>query len=364
MVARLGGDEFAMLLPGAVARSELESLVARLRAALAEPCLVDGQALQLRASIGVACAPQDGLAIDELLNNADIAMYAAKYAGGDRAAYFDSDLADRGRRRAAIEQALRGALARGDLTLAYQPQVLTDDWQVCGFEALLRWTDPELGPLPPAEFVPVAEAAGLMPDIGNWVLAQACRSAATWPDALRVSVNVSATQLAAGDLVAQVRSALAAAQLPAQRLELEITESTLIADADAAIDTLRALRAMGCRTALDDFGTGYSALGYLRRFPFDVLKIDRSFVRDLVRDAEARVLVDTILAMARALRMTTVAEGVETEAEARLLRERGCGVVQGFLLSRPLPAADLAPWRVAWRQTARRLLSVEEFADG
>ena len=345
-VARLGGDEFAVLVQGGLEPQALQSLLERLLNALAEPCRVDGQLFALNASVGVALAPADGRDADTLLNHADIAMYAAKHSGGHRYCFFNPALAEPGRRRVAMTQALRGVLARGELRLVYQPQVNALDRRVSGFEALLRWHSPEYGEVSPADFIPLAEAAGLMPAIGDWVLTEACTQAAGWPGSPRLSINVSATQLERPDFVG--RAEAQARRLAPGQLELEITESTLIADPDAAVAVLRALRARGLRTALDDFGTGYSALGYLRRFPFDTLKIDRSFVQDLTRDAESAVLVDAILAMARALGMAAVAEGVEQPAEADLLSAKGCETLQGFLFSRPLPAADVAAFLAGW----------------
>jgi diguanylate cyclase (GGDEF)-like protein/PAS domain S-box-containing protein len=346
-VARLGGDEFAMVLRGLNGEDEVRALLDRVLLALDEPADVLGQTEHLRASIGVAIAPEDGSDVDTLLNHADLALYAAKQAGGNRYCFFHSELADTSRRRLALADALRGALERNEFLLEYQPQIAAGDQHVSGFEALLRWHHEELGNVSPAEFVPIAEAAGLMHDIGNWVLQTACERAGEWPDNVTISINVSATQLTADGFVERVQAA--ARHLPARRVELEVTESALIDDADAAVAALRKLRGLGFRTALDDFGTGYSALGYLRRFPFDTLKIDRSFVRDLSRDGEAQVIVETILAMARALRMRTIAEGVEHPIEAAMLRERGCSAFQGFLMSRPLPAAEVTAFLRSWR---------------
>ncbi len=346
-VARLGGDEFAMVLRGSANEEEVSALLDRVLQALDEPCDVLGQTEFLRASIGVALAPADGSDVDTLLNHADLALYSAKQAGGNRYCFFHSSLADTSRRRLALAQALHGALDRGEFRLEYQPQIAAVDQSVCGFEALLRWNNAEHGDVSPTEFVPIAEAAGLMHDIGDWVLQTACDEAANWPGRVTVSINVSATQLTADGFVARVASA--AHLLRPGRVELEVTESALIDDADAAVGALRELRSLGFRTALDDFGTGYSALGYLRRFPFDTLKIDRSFVRDLSRDGEAQVLVETILAMARALRMRTIAEGVEHEIEAAMLSERGCSAFQGFLVSRPLPADEVVGFLSSWR---------------
>ncbi|NDY92745.1 putative bifunctional diguanylate cyclase/phosphodiesterase [Ideonella livida] len=346
-VARLGGDEFVMLVLDIQRPETLKPLLDRILLALEVPVeLAPGCQEPLRCSMGVALAPADGQDVDTLLSHADLALYAAKRAGGQRYSFFSAQMTDGSRRRAQLVQALRGAASRGELHLAYQAQIESEDLRVSGFEALLRWHHPELGDISPVEFIPLAEGAGLMGELGAWVLQAACRDAAQWPAGLSVSVNVSALQLAEPDFLAQVQAA--AALLPPGQLELEVTESALIDDADTAVAVLQQLRAQGHRTALDDFGTGYSALGYLRRFRFDTLKIDRSFVRDLSRDAGAQVLVDTILAMAQALGMRTVAEGVETEAEARRLIHRGCTSLQGFLISRPVPAQALPDFLQAW----------------
>ena len=346
-VARLGGDEFAILVRGAVGPDELVPLLDRLLHCLAEPCRVGSDVFVLRASLGVALAPADGCDADTLMSHVDIAMYAAKHTGGHRYCFFNPALAESGRRKVAMTQALRLALERDEFRLVYQPQVHAQDWHVSGFEALIRWHSPDYGDVSPVDFIPLAEAAGLMPSIGDWVLTQACQAAAGWPGTPRISINVSATQLGRPDFVA--RAEAEAARLAPGQVELEITESTLIDDPGAAVAILRALRDRGLRTALDDFGTGYSALGYLRRFPFDTLKIDRSFVKDLTRDGEAQVLVDAILAMARALGMSAVAEGVESPAEAMLLRAKGCETLQGFLFSRPLAEDAVVDFLTNWR---------------
>ena len=353
-VARLGGDEFAMILHGARGREDVGPILERVFAAFAAPARVLEHSVALRASVGVALAPRDGTDVDTLLQHADAAMYAAKQQGGHRACYFDAALAEVGRRRSVLARDLAGAVARGELALVYQPQVRTTDFAVAGFEALLRWRHPVHGDVSPAEFVSIAESSGAMPAIGQWVLAEACRQARGWPLPVRVSVNVSPTQLAAPEFVDRVIEATLG--LPPDRVELEITESVLVDDTAAAVATLNALRGRGYRIALDDFGTGYSALGYLRRFPFDTLKIDRSFVSDLTHDNEAQVIVDTILAMARALGMAAVAEGVESPREVTMLRERGCAMLQGYLVSRPLPADAVAPFLRAWRPSSQRLL--------
>ncbi|WP_198320998.1 putative bifunctional diguanylate cyclase/phosphodiesterase [Azohydromonas aeria] len=344
-VARLGGDEFALLMRDADVAA-LEALLQRLFAALAQPGDLGGKVVALRACAGVALAPRDGLDVDTLLGHADIALYAAKRAGGSRWCLFEPHMHEHRRRHAQLAQDLRGAAERGELCLEYQPQVQAGDAGVRGVEALLRWRHPQHGAVSPAEFIPIAEAAGLMPQLGEWVLREACRHARAWPASLQVSVNVSATQLGDPRFLARVEAA--ALGLPAGRIELEVTESALIDDPDAAVRTLNALRAQGFRIALDDFGTGYSALSYLRRFRFDTLKIDRSFVRDLAVNGESRVIVDTILAMARELGLSAVAEGVETADQVRMLRERGCAALQGFLISRPLPPQQLPSFLAAW----------------
>jgi diguanylate cyclase (GGDEF)-like protein len=346
-VARLGGDEFAMVLRGAIQPQEVRTLLDRLLGALNDSGAQTERSESLRASMGVAFAPADGQDVDTLLNHADLALYAAKNAGGNRYCFFDASLADGNRRRATLAQSLRGAIQRDEFRLEYQPLVTTSDQRICGFEALLRWRHAEHGEVCPAEFIPIAEAAGLMHAIGDWVLRKACEEALQWQQDITVSINISPAQLTAPDFVARVQAA--AGGIASGRIELEITESVLIDDADTAVASLRKLRALGFRTALDDFGTGYSALGYLRRFPFDTLKIDSSFVRDLSSDREAQVLVETIVAMARALGMATVAEGVEEVRQASMLAEHGCSCLQGYLLSRPLPAHAVAAFIAHWQ---------------
>jgi predicted signal transduction protein with EAL and GGDEF domain len=266
-------------------------------------------------SLGLAVAPDHGRTLDELMAHADLALYAAKEAGRGRHELYVPRLGDRRRRRVAIEQGLRDALARGALSLHWQPCIAIEGWQVIGAEALLRWEHPTLGPVPPVEAVRVAEECGLIVEIGAWVMRQACREAAQLPATLAASVNVSAAQLRRDDFAALVRQALGAAALPPPRLEIEVTESLLIDAESAALSHLHALRSIGVRVALDDFGTGYSSLAYLRRFPFDTLKIDRAFVRELMSRHDARAIVKTILALAQTLGMHTLAEGVEEPAQ-------------------------------------------------
>ncbi len=356
MVARLGGDEFALLLRQINGEADAHTVLARFLDSLTEPCEVAHRQVPLRASFGVALAPRDGHDIDTLMRKADLALYTAKHQRGGGYCVYHPRLSEHGRRRGLLESALRLALERGEFRLVYQPQIDAGTWTLCGFEALLRWRHPELGEISPTEFVPIAESIGIMPRLGQWVLEEACREAASWPSHLSVSVNVSAVQLRDPRFLASVL--LATAPIAAPRIELEVTESALLDDITGAVATLHQLRRHGYRVALDDFGTGYSALSYLRRFPFDVLKIDRSFVRDLLADEEALVIVDTILAMSRALNMTTVAEGVESVEEAEMLRARGCKVLQGFLVSEPMHGRDVLSFATAWanRAVARRHL--------
>jgi len=261
-------------------------------------------------------------------------------------------MAARTHRRLAIEQALRDALAQRSLSLQFQPQVDLARWQVTGFEALLRWEHPQLGVVPPAEFVPVAEEAGLIPAIGAWVFHEACRHAASWPHDLKLAINVSPVQTLSSDLARSAQAALRLHGLAPERLELEITESVFLRETPATMQTLRALHEAGVRIVLDDFGTGYSSLAYVRRFPFDALKIDRSFVHELLTRRDARAIVRMVVQLANSLRMKTVAEGVEEPAQAAVLARYGCDAVQGFFVARPMAAESIAAFLHDWpRQT-------------
>ncbi len=339
--ARLGGDEFAILVEQVESADEVRSLAQRLVAALCRQCNVDGHAFALSVSIGVALLPEHGRTLDELLTHADLALYAAKEAGRGRCEFFEPRLGDRHRRRVLLAQELQSALARGELHLHWQPQQRLADRRIVAAEALLRWRHPALGNVGPAEFIPVAEDSGQIVAIGAWALAQACTGAVAMPGQLRVAVNVSPAQLMRDDFVTTVRAALAASGLPAHRLEIEITESLLMDAVPVALANLHALRELGVRIQLDDFGTGYSSLAYLRKFPFDGLKIDRAFVAELTERADAHAIVRSIVELARCLRMETIAEGVEDEAQLAILRAAGCAMVQGYLIARPMPAAQL-----------------------
>jgi diguanylate cyclase (GGDEF)-like protein len=352
-VARLGGDEFAIVQTGIKTSSEVMDLVIRIYEAVRAPCECLGHQLVTDASIGIALAPRDGTDLDQLLKNADLAMYGAKADGRRTYRFFERDMDAKVRARRALEQDLRQAIVEGEFELAYQPVVDLRSDAVSGCEALLRWRHPARGMISPAEFIPVAEDIGLIGQLGEWVLASACAEAVRWPDHIKLAVNVSPVQFRNHTLALHVASALAASGLAANRLELEITEAVLIRDDEAALAILHQLRAVGVRIALDDFGTGYSSLSYLQRFPFDKIKIDRCFVNDIAEPDGSSPIVQAVVNIATARNMTTTAEGVETEAQKKLLRALGCTEMQGFLFSKPRPA-----------QEVRGLLMGEERAEG
>ena len=348
LIARVGGDEFAVLLDDVRSDAEVHQLAQRLVQVLCAPGDVRGRSVDMSASIGVAFVPDQGSTIDEALGNADLALYAAKEAGRGRCEYFAPWLGERHRRTVAVEAELRHALERGEFSLAWQPWVQTSNWQICSAEALLRWTHPELGAVPPSEFIPVAEKAGLIGDIGAWVLARACTEAQALLPPLPISVNVSPMQMLRPELIDEVQLALSSSGLPPDRLEIEITEGIFLDDTPTALANLHALKRLGVKIALDDFGTGYSSLAYLRRFPFDTLKIDRAFVRELMSHRDARSIVRTIVDLARVLGMRTVAEGVEEPAQLAVLNHAGCHAIQGYLVARPQPAAAMRALLHRW----------------
>jgi diguanylate cyclase (GGDEF)-like protein/PAS domain S-box-containing protein len=338
-VARLGGDEFAVVKTGVSDPDEVADLASRLLETIRAPYDCLGHQVTSDASIGVAMAPQHGTDLDQILKNADMAMYAAKSAGRRTWRFFEPSMDAHVRARRQLETDLRRAIAEQALEVYYQPCLGLQSGRITGCEALLRWRHPERGMVSPAEFIPIAEETGLINAIGEWVLAKACAEAATWPDGTHVAVNVSPVQFKSGTLALKVVAALAASGLPPHRLELEITEAVLIRDDEAALQILHQLRDIGVRIALDDFGTGYSSLSYLQRFPFDKIKIDRCFVNDLA-DAGGSSIVQAVVNIAAARRMTTTAEGVETERQQELLRGLGCTEIQGYLFSPPKPAEE------------------------
>ncbi len=339
VAARLGGDEFAVIQTAVKDSSETTGLVDQIHAAIRQPFECMGHLITTDASIGIALAPGDGVDLDQLLKNADLALYGAKGDGRRTYRFFEAGMDQRARARRSLELELRQAISDGGLETYYQPVVNLEDGKVSSCEALLRWRHPERGMISPAEFIPIAEESGLINQLGLWVLNTACAEAVTWPDQVRVAVNVSPVQFRGQSLALNVAAALAASGLPASRLELEITEAVLIRDDEAALDMLHQLRRLGVRIALDDFGTGYSSLSYLQRFPFDKIKIDRSFIRDIAGPGASSSIVQAVVNIAAASDMTTTAEGVETEQQRNLLHILGCTEMQGFLFSPAIPAA-------------------------
>jgi len=351
-VARLSGDEFAIIQIG-VSHPDGPALLAdRLVKTIAQPFDLDGQQTMIGTSIGIALFPGDAETGEELVRAADTALYRAKEAGRHTFRFFEAAMDLRLQERSQLERDLRHALAsKQQLAVHYQPLLDCNTQRITGFEALVRWNHPARGPISPAEFIPLAEDCGLILPLGNWVLATACRDAAAWPEHLRVAVNLSPAQFRHADLAREVLATLHECQLPAHRLELEITEGVLIADTEHTLATLNILKAAGVHISLDDFGTGYSSLSYLQRFPFDKIKIDRSFVWEMERSSDSMAIVRAVIALGHSLRITVTAEGVETPAQLALLQSERCDQVQGFLLGRPASSSDintlLAPAEVA-----------------
>ena len=345
-LSRQGGDEFLIVLPDLGEGESVAQVAEDILKRLGEPFAIEGQELFTTLSIGVAVYPEDGEDFESLLKNADTAMYKAKEEGRNTYRFFAESMNQAAEERLLLRRWIRQGLDMGLFALHYQPQVDLASGRIVGAEALLRLDHPEQGSVPPDRFIPVAEESGLIVPLGQWVLRAACRQAAAWrragaPD-LTVAVNISAVQFRRADLVAQVEAALADAGLPPQGLELELTESVLMDNAAAALDSLGRLTSLGIRLAIDDFGTGYSSLAYLKRFRVDRLKIDRSFVRDVTSDPEDATIVEAVIQMARGLGLRTLAEGVEDAATRDFLVARGCDEVQGYLFGRPVPAAELA----------------------
>lgn len=341
MAARFGGDEFAVLQTALASPEDAAALAARIVEGLSQPYFLSGQEVIVGASVGIAIAPGDADTPDVLLRNADMALYRAKAEGRRTFRFFEAGMDARLQARRALERDLRHAFAQGGLELHFQPLMGVEQGQVTGCEALLRWRHPDHGFVSPADFVPLAEDIGLIGPIGEWVLQEACREAATWPASVNIAVNLSPAQFRQGvNLVQAVVLALARSGLAPSRLELEITESVLLADSEANVEILHRLRSLGVRVAMDDFGTGYSSLSYLRSFPFDKIKIDQSFVRELGASPHCAAIIKAVTGLGASLGITTTAEGVETEAQLQQLRADGCDEVQGFLFSRPLPAQE------------------------
>ena len=342
-IARLGGDEFAILLTENDPAADLLPAARRIRDALCQTVDLPERSIDVSASIGIAVAPGDGDSGIDLIKHADLALYRAKKGGKCDFHFFEPSLDEQARRRREIEHDLRMAVKLGQFELHFQPLYSLDEDRLKGFEALIRWHHPDRGMVSPAEFIPLAEETGLIVQIGEWVVHEACRAASTWPDQLSVAVNISPKQFLSPGLSSTILQAIGNAGLAPERLELEITESIFIADIERTLGMLHSLRDLGVRIALDDFGTGYSSLSYLRSFPFDKVKIDQSFVRDLtVAGNNAHAVIRAITTLADALGMETLAEGVESDEQFDILRAEGCRYVQGYLLSRPLPEREIA----------------------
>jgi diguanylate cyclase (GGDEF)-like protein/PAS domain S-box-containing protein len=340
MVARLGGDEFAIVQARFGEPADAGLLAKRLIAAISAPYDLDGHQLIVGASIGIAIAPNDGADPDQLVKNADLALYRCKADGGNTYRFFEAQMDARMQARRALELDLRKALVNGEFSLDYQPIVNLKTGKVTTCEALIRWHHPERGLVSPLDFIPIAEETGLIVPIGEWVLAQACRDAAEWPENFSVAVNVSPAQFKSANLVNAVMRALDASGLSAKRLELEITELVLMQDDIAVLDTLHRLKGLGVSVAMDDFGTGYSSLSYLRSFPFDKIKIDQSFIRDLSKNKDSLAILRAVVGIGRSLGIVTTAEGIETVNQFEVLKTEGCTEAQGFFFSQPASAAS------------------------
>ncbi|WP_291688967.1 EAL domain-containing protein [Bradyrhizobium sp.] len=351
-LARLNSDEFAIVQSGLTRPEDVVFLAKRLLEAIADPYLLDGHSVIIGASIGIAMAPGDGDESEKLLKSADMALSRAKNDSRGTFSFFEAEMDARAQSRRKIELDLRDAIQNDVLRPHYQPLICLSTGRITGFEALVRWPDPERGMISPAEFIPVAEETGLINGLGGLMLRRACADAALWPDDVRVAVNLSPLQFRTGNLFSIVTDALKQSGLPAKRLELEITETLLLEKSGQVLATLHALRALGVRISMDDFGTGYSSLSYLRSFPFDKIKIDQSFVRDLGSHRDAQAIVRSIISLGKGLGVTITAEGVETEAELSCLRAEGCHEGQGFLFSRARPNDEIV-----------RLLQAQSGAD-
>ena len=346
-VARQGGDEFVVVLTDFDVIGEIAEVAEKIIAALAEPVTLRDHEIHIGASIGIALFPQDGDDVTSLMRDADTAMYRAKNAGRNTFRFFDVQMDGEATERLSLEAGLRHALDHGEFRLFYQPKVNLETGKVSGAEALIRWASPERGEVAPDQFIPLAEESGLITRIGDWVLEEACRQLATWSEAgltIRVAVNVSARQFFDADFSAKVAALLERHRLSPSALEVELTESTVMSDPDRAIGQLGRLQTLGVTVSIDEFGTGYSSLSYLKRLPLDTIKIDRSFVHHLDNQTDNAAIVRAILGLGEALGMSTIAEGIETEAEERHLQNAGCAVGQGFKYARPLPASDFLDW--------------------
>jgi diguanylate cyclase (GGDEF)-like protein len=342
MVARIGGDEFAIVQAGVERPEQCSEFASRIVDVVGRPYVIEGRHIDIGTSVGIAIAPNDGINPDQLLKNADMALYLAKSDGRGTHRFFEREMDKRLQARRALELDLRSAIVKGEFELHYQPIVRLSDGQVSGFEALARWNHPQRGQIPPLQFIPLAEETGLILPLGEWVLRTACSQAAKWPLPVSVAVNLSAAQFKGRNLVQVALNALAASGLPPNRLDLEITESVLLQDETNTLVTLHQLRDLGVRISMDDFGTGYSSLAYLRSFPFDKIKIDRSFVRDMPERNDSRAIVRAVASLASSLKIATIIEGIETEEQLEMAKAEGCGEAQGYLFAKPMPEREVA----------------------
>ncbi|WP_223300134.1 putative bifunctional diguanylate cyclase/phosphodiesterase [Methyloversatilis sp. RAC08] len=349
MIARLSGDRFCVFAPSCITRDDARVFAHRLLEAFASPVIKDGLELFLTASLGVAMTPEDGSEAQSLIMNAEAAMSSAKRAGGNGLSFYAHEMSASSAEKLVLETHLRHSVQRGELFLNYQPILNGVTGRTSGVEALLRWRHPQRGIIPPDRFIPLADESGLIVEIGAWVMREACLQGRKWHEQgmqdLSMSVNVSAVQFAQPRLLETVRTTLEDTGFPAEKLVLEITESVLMKDAETTIGMLKALKNMGVRISMDDFGTGYSSLSYLKRFPIDIVKIDKSFVRDINDDEDDAAIIRVIISLARSLRLTTVAEGVETPEQLGFLRREQCDRFQGYFFSRPVEA-DLLSKRI------------------
>jgi diguanylate cyclase (GGDEF)-like protein len=341
-IARLGGDEFAIIMTQLQQPIDAASLARRIRESIIKPYQIDGHQIVTDISIGISIAPNDGMDSDRLLKNADLALYGAKADGRGTYRFFEPEMDTRMKARRDLELDLRNALANKEFELHYQPLVNLQTNDITAFEALLRWNHPTRGLISPAEFIPIAEETGLIIAIGEWVLRTACHETANWPEHVKVAVNLSPAQLKSRNLVKIVMSALADSGMTANKLQLEITESLLMQNTFSTLATLHELRKLGVQIAMDDFGTGYSSLSYLRSFPFDKIKIDRSFIQDLSNGTEPLAIVHAVTGLAKCLNMISTAEGVETQQQLETLQAVGCTEMQGYLFSKARPAKEVA----------------------
>ncbi len=343
-IARMGGDEFVILQAPITELAQATSLAQSIVELISEPFDLDGHQAVIGASVGIAISPGDGSTSDSLLRNADLALYRAKGDGRGTFRFFEPAMDLQMQTRRIMEQDMRRALPAGEFELYYQPVINLATNDISGFEALIRWNHPEKGLISPATFIPLAEEIGFIVPLGEWVIRQACATAALWPDDFHVAINVSAAQFHGPRLLQVIVAALASSGLNPTRLEVEITETVLMQEKEAALAVLHQLRGLGIRIAMDDFGTGYSSLSYLQCFPFDKIKIDRSFVKDIAENANSLNIVRAVAALAKGMGMTATAEGVETHDQLERVTSEGCTEMQGFLFSRPLPAREIEQW--------------------